>query len=66
MTTGEWFKSSYSTPANDCVEGTRTSDDAMSIRDSKDPGQGTFRFPSHTWEPFLAALKSDDPSSAEI
>ncbi|MEU0940885.1 DUF397 domain-containing protein [Embleya sp. NPDC005971] len=65
MTTGNWFKSSHSID-NDCIEGNHAPDHAISIRDSKDPGQGTFRFPSHTWEPFLAALKSDDPSSAEI
>ncbi|GCE00103.1 DUF397 domain-containing protein [Embleya hyalina] len=58
MATSEWFKSSYSIPDNDCLEGARILDDAISIRDSKAPAHGTFLFREATWTPFLTALKN--------
>ncbi|MGC0416130.1 DUF397 domain-containing protein [Embleya sp. AB8] len=63
MTAGIWFKSSYSLPNNDCVEGSHSPDDTISIRDSKAPDQGIFRFPGPIWTPFLAALKTNEPPS---
>ncbi|MGW9210428.1 DUF397 domain-containing protein [Embleya sp. NPDC055664] len=61
MTTSEWFKSTYSNPDVNCVEGARSPGHAISIRDSKDPAQGAFLFHETTWTPFLAALKSTEP-----
>ncbi|MEU0940403.1 DUF397 domain-containing protein [Embleya sp. NPDC005971] len=61
MPTSSWFKSTHSRPDEACVEGSHTLHDAISIRDSKAPAQGTFLFRKATWTPFLATLKTTNP-----
>lgn len=51
-----WFKSSYSTAANNCVEAAFTPE-GINIRDTKDNGQGpVFSFTAAAWQSFLAEL----------
>ncbi|OPC79195.1 hypothetical protein B4N89_34570 [Embleya scabrispora] len=61
MTTSEWFKSSYSNPDVNCVEGARSPGHAIAIRDSQEPTKGTCLFREATWTPFLTALKTTEP-----
>ncbi|GCD41774.1 DUF397 domain-containing protein [Streptomyces paromomycinus] len=53
-----WFKSSYSgQPSTDCVEAAFT-DQAVAVRDSKDP-DGPFRlFPQDAWVSFIGGVKA--------
>lgn len=52
----DWFKSSYSTAANNCVEAAHTAGGIL-IRDTKDNGQGpVFSFSTEAWQSFLAEL----------
>ncbi|MFI1584384.1 DUF397 domain-containing protein [Embleya sp. NPDC020630] len=43
-------------------EGALAPDDAIAIRDSKAPAQGTFLFREASWAPFLTTLKNERPT----
>ena len=47
-----WRKSSYSGGSGECVE-IGWPDEAVAIRDSKNPDGPTLNFPTHGWRDFL-------------
>lgn len=49
-----WFKSSRSDAGKDCVE-VYHADNAVGVRDSKDPGGPKLWFPAAAWDDFLAS-----------
>ncbi|MFI9157810.1 DUF397 domain-containing protein [Kitasatospora aureofaciens] len=57
----EWYKSSYSAQANDCIE-TRlvVSDGNLAVRDSKDPHGPTLAFAAEAWTAFITAIKTGE------
>ncbi|WP_316526704.1 DUF397 domain-containing protein [Kitasatospora brasiliensis] len=55
----DWFKSSYSAQANDCVE-TRRLVFELAVRDSKDPGGPALLFAADAWVAFIAGIKSGE------
>ncbi|MFI9362034.1 DUF397 domain-containing protein [Kitasatospora sp. NPDC053057] len=61
ISTREWYKSSYSAQANDCIE-TRlvVSGGNMAVRDSKDPQGPTLAFPADAWTAFVSAIKTGE------
>ncbi|WP_040804304.1 DUF397 domain-containing protein [Nocardia concava] len=53
--TGQWFKSSRSAQANECVE-VFLADERVGVRDSKALGLGPeLWFPADQWDVFLAS-----------
>ncbi|MBD0674047.1 DUF397 domain-containing protein [Streptomyces sp. CBMA156] len=56
----DWFKSSYSAQANDCVEAGRLILGGMVVRDSKDSGGPALAFTADAWDAFLSGVKSGD------
>jgi hypothetical protein len=51
---GDWFTSSYSTGANNCVEARISGDGTVQIRDTKDLGRGpVLVFSAQAWTEFL-------------
>lgn len=54
-----WFKSSDSTPSDNCVEAAFADDGsgAVAVRNSKDPRQVTVVFNAGEWDAFLAGAK---------
>jgi len=50
-----WFKSSWSTETQDCVE-VRLGDE-IGVRDSKSPATGQLSVDQATWTAFLTGLK---------
>ena len=54
--TARWFKSSYSSSPQGCVEIALT--DAQTwVRDSKQPGGGNLQFGREQWQSFLRSLR---------
>ncbi len=59
-----WFKSSRSTAgSNGCVE-VRFTDDAVSVRDSKNVAGPRFSFTSRAWRTFLTQVNAESLSPA--
>lgn len=61
MKTGMWVKSSRSNGAANCVEVRPNADGTVSVRDTKDEGNG----PEHTftqgeWEAFVAGVRDGE------
>ncbi|MFJ8432330.1 DUF397 domain-containing protein [Kitasatospora sp. NPDC094019] len=55
-----WYKSSYSAQANDCVEVQHPALSGMAVRDSKDPGGPALMFGADAWSSFLAGVKGGE------
>lgn len=51
-TRNEWFKSQRSGQSGGCVE-TKITDEAVHVRDSKNPDGPTLTFTHHEWAAFL-------------
>jgi hypothetical protein len=60
LTGADWFKSSFSNPTNECVEGARLAGGAMAVRDSKAPNGPAFVFTGTAWTTFVGALDASD------
>ncbi|WP_328915418.1 MULTISPECIES: DUF397 domain-containing protein [unclassified Streptomyces] len=57
----DWFRSSYSSAGNNCVEAadlTRTAYRAVAIRDSKDPEGPALLFPADAFAAFVADTRA--------
>ncbi|KAA8887429.1 DUF397 domain-containing protein [Nocardia colli] len=54
--TTAWFKSSYSSPTQDCVEVAFLGDGMVGVRDSKNPDGSSLVFSSGEWDAFTAGL----------
>lgn len=52
----EWQRSSYSGNSGNCVE-MRRGATAISVRDSKDPGNGVLAVSAVAWADFVAAVR---------
>ncbi|WP_267716808.1 DUF397 domain-containing protein [Streptomyces sp. CoH17] len=51
----DWYKSSYTTPANNCVETRFHANGSVDVRDTKDRSIPAFNVGSAGWNTFLAA-----------
>ncbi|MEV7551550.1 DUF397 domain-containing protein [Amycolatopsis sp. NPDC089917] len=51
----QWFRSSYTTPNNNCVE-VRIVESGVHVRDSKDAARKTLQFDGNAWKAFLTHL----------
>lgn len=51
---GQWYKSTKSDGAKQCVEVYHT-ENAVGVRDSKNPGGPELWFPAGAWDDFLAS-----------
>ncbi|CAM4278094.1 DUF397 domain-containing protein [Nocardia ninae] len=58
LSTASWFKSSYSSPSQDCVEVAFLGGDGVGVRDSKNPNGAALVFSSSEWEVFIAGVAS--------
>ncbi|MEU6234151.1 DUF397 domain-containing protein [Kitasatospora sp. NPDC047058] len=56
----DWYKSSYSAQANECVETRRWAPRGMAVRDSKDPAGPVLTFPADSWAAFVGAVKAGE------
>jgi hypothetical protein len=60
LTRATWFKSTRSGPGTDaCVE-VAFVDDAIAVRDSKNPAGGTLLFTTAEWDAFVAGAKDGE------
>ncbi|MFD4405352.1 DUF397 domain-containing protein [Nocardia sp. NPDC058499] len=60
----KWTKSSYSGPANECVEVAWLDDTSVGVRDSKDPAGPVLAFSRAEWATFTAGVRNGRPASA--
>ncbi|MFF0527383.1 DUF397 domain-containing protein [Nocardia amikacinitolerans] len=56
MSAADWFKSSHSSPSQDCVEVAFLADGLVGVRDSKNPTGGALAFPPDEWAAFTRAV----------
>ncbi|MEV0082521.1 DUF397 domain-containing protein [Saccharopolyspora sp. NPDC050642] len=56
LATANWFKSSYSTSSQGCVE-VALAAPVVGVRDSKDPHGGTLVFDHRQWTNFVISIK---------
>lgn len=54
-----WFKSSYSSGDNNCVESAHVLN-MVPVRDSKDPEGPALSFPKASWADFITSLKEGE------
>lgn len=59
----QWFKSSHSGPANECVEVAWFGDTNVGVRDSKHADGPALIFRSADWAAFTTWLRTDGPAS---
>ena len=57
---GVWIKSSYSSYNANCVEVTGLSDDAIRVRDSKNPRGGVLNFTPAEWDAFVGGVRNGE------
>lgn len=55
-----WFKSSYSSPSQDCVEIAHFDGGQVGVRDSKNPTGPALRFTPTAWDAFLNTARQGD------
>lgn len=55
-----WRKSSHSNAGNQCVEVARLADDAIAVRDSKNPHGDHLTVSAAGWRTFLSGVKYGD------
>lgn len=53
----QWFKSSYSSADQDCVEVAHLADNQVGVRDSKNPIGPALTFAPTAWDSFLASTR---------
>ncbi|GAA2984953.1 MULTISPECIES: DUF397 domain-containing protein [unclassified Kitasatospora] len=58
----DWFKSSFSAQANDCVETRRLVLGGMAVRDSKDSSGLALAFTADAWTAFVRGVKAGELS----
>lgn len=56
----DWYKSSASTGANNCVETRVFADGSVDVRNSKNPEGAQVRFTAGEWEAFVAGVKNGE------
>lgn len=56
----QWFKSSRSGGSKNCVEVAFLPDNAVGVRDSKDPSGSALAFTAGEWSSFTAAVARGD------
>lgn len=56
----DWYKSSASTGANNCVETRVFADGSVDVRNSKNPEDAQVRFTAGEWEAFVAGVKNGE------
>lgn len=56
--THTWYRSSYSANTDNCVE-VALGNEAVRIRDTKDPEGGMLMLPTAGWSAFVANVRSD-------
>ncbi|MEV6387765.1 DUF397 domain-containing protein [Nocardia xishanensis] len=56
MSAADWFKSSHSSPSQDCVEVAFLADGLVGVRDSKNPAGGALAFSPEEWAAFTTAV----------
>ena len=59
LSTARWRKSSRSSDTSNCVEVAAT-DQAVAVRDSKDPTGGALILTPHAWTAFTTALRNGE------
>ncbi|PPI99121.1 DUF397 domain-containing protein [Nocardia nova] len=52
----QWFKSSYSSGSQECVEVAFLGADSVGVRDSKCPGGAVLTFTVREWDTFTTAI----------
>ncbi|WP_433713445.1 DUF397 domain-containing protein [Nocardia sp. CA-084685] len=60
LTGAQWFKSSRSGPANDCVEVAWLESGHVGVRDSKNPTAPALIFTPSEWDTFTSALQAGE------
>lgn len=55
----EWFKSSFSSAGDNCVE-VRFAEDGVAVRNSKSPLAGAVDFTYDEWSAFLAGVRNGE------
>ncbi|UGT45326.1 DUF397 domain-containing protein [Nocardia yamanashiensis] len=58
LSSAQWIKSSYSESGGQCVEVAFLANDAVGVRDSKDPHGPALVFSAGEWATFLSAVDS--------
>ncbi|WP_328391464.1 DUF397 domain-containing protein [Nocardia sp. NBC_00416] len=56
----QWFKSSHSGPANECVEVAWLDEASVGVRDSKDTTSPALIFSKDAWSLFMSVLRRGD------
>ncbi|MEU6558248.1 DUF397 domain-containing protein [Nocardia nova] len=56
LSTAKWFKSSRSGASKNCVEVAFLSNDAVGVRDSKDPSGPALVFSASEWDAFTTGV----------
>jgi hypothetical protein len=57
---GVWIKSSLSSYNGNCVEVAGLADDAIRVRDSKNPRGGTLNFTPAEWDAFIGGVHNGE------
>lgn len=58
LSSAQWIKSSYSESGGQCVEVAFLSNNAVGVRDSKNPGGPALAFSAEEWTAFLSSIDS--------
>lgn len=64
LPSAQWTKSSYSGPANECVEVAWLDDANVGVRDSKNPAGPVLAFSRNEWAAFTTGVQNGRPASA--